>query len=90
MPHSRNLRPHWAAAGQKTFAITRYCRHSIPHKCRAQVAKRDGAVTLAELGADRAWALITGSLGWPAADMAELLDRFDPAALPREPWIYRG
>ncbi|MCW1957687.1 MAG: tRNA glutamyl-Q(34) synthetase GluQRS [Mycobacterium sp.] len=57
---------------------------------RKRLAKRDGAVTLAELGADRAWALITGSLGWPAADMAELLDRFDPAALPREPWIYRG
>ncbi len=55
-----------------------------------RLAKRDGAVTLAELGTERAWALITGSLGWPAADMAELLDRFDPAALPREPWIYRG
>ncbi len=55
-----------------------------------RLAKRDGAVTLAELGIERAWALITGSLGWPAADMAGLLNRFDPAALPREPWIYRS
>ena len=55
-----------------------------------RLAKRDGAVTLAELGTARAWALITESLGWPAADMDQLLARFDPATLPREPWIYRG
>jgi glutamyl-tRNA synthetase len=55
-----------------------------------RLAKRDGAVTLGELGVPRAWDLITGSLGWPAADMAELLARFDPAGLPREPWIYSG
>ena len=54
-----------------------------------RLAKRDGAVTLTELGTDRAWALITESLGWPAADMGELLGKFDPAGLPREPWIYR-
>ena len=54
-----------------------------------RLAKRDGAVTLTELGTDRAWALITESLGWPAADMVELLGKFDPAGLPREPWIYR-
>lgn len=54
-----------------------------------RLAKRDGAVTLAELGTARAWALITESLGWPAADTDELLTGFDPAGLPRQPWIYR-
>jgi glutamyl-tRNA synthetase len=54
-----------------------------------RLAKRDGAVTLAELGVDRVWSLITASLGWPATDMAELLELFDPALLPREPWVYR-
>ena len=54
-----------------------------------RLAKRDGAVTLAELGVPRAWALLTESLGRPGADMTELLERFDPALLPREPWIYR-
>ena len=53
-----------------------------------RLAKRDGAVTLAELGVPRAWELITGSLGWPAADMAELLGQFDPAGIPRQPWTY--
>ncbi len=55
-----------------------------------RLAKRDGAVILADLGVGRAWELITESLGLPAADMAELLQRFDPAMLPRQPWIYRG
>jgi glutamyl-tRNA synthetase len=55
-----------------------------------RLAKRDGAVTLAELGPGRAWALITESLGRPAADPAELLASFDPAHLPRLPWIFRG
>lgn len=54
-----------------------------------RLAKRDGAVTLADLGSARVWSLITKSLGWPAADMGELLRRFEPAALPREPWVYR-
>jgi glutamyl-tRNA synthetase len=54
----------------------------------ARLAKRDGAVTLAEIGVQRAFAQITASLGWPAADLDELLDRFDPARLPRHPWIY--
>lgn len=54
----------------------------------ARLAKRDGAVTLAEIGVPRAIAQITASLGWPATSLAELVDRFDPAALPRDPWIY--
>lgn len=54
-----------------------------------RLAKRDGAVTLAELGVSTAFGLITESLGWPASNMGELLARFDPANLPREPWIYQ-
>ncbi|WP_319429377.1 tRNA glutamyl-Q(34) synthetase GluQRS [Mycobacterium sp. RTGN5] len=54
-----------------------------------RLAKRDGAVTLAELGVPRAFGLITESLGWPAADMADLLKSFDPAGLPRAPWVYQ-
>jgi len=57
----------------------------------ARLAKRDGAVTLRELaaaGAD-AFELISTSLGLPGATSpAELLDRFDPAALPRTPWVF--
>jgi glutamyl-tRNA synthetase len=55
-----------------------------------RLAKRDGAVTLAELGVPRAWALITESLGWESGDINHLLGHFDPAGLPRQPWIYRG
>ncbi len=55
-----------------------------------RLAKRDGAVTLGELGTARTWSLITASLGWPTAEMAELLELFDPASLPRQPWVYRG
>lgn len=54
-----------------------------------RLAKRDGAVTLTELGAAESFALISGSLGWPATDMTELLTRFEPANLPREAWMYR-
>ncbi len=54
-----------------------------------RLAKRDGAVTLADLGAPRAWALLTESLGRPDADLTRLLDDFDPAQLPREPWTYQ-
>ena len=53
-----------------------------------RLAKRDGAVTLAELGVPTAFRLITESLGWPSADTGELLAQFDPATLPRRPWVY--
>lgn len=56
----------------------------------ARLAKRDGAVTLAEIGVQRALAQIAASLGWPTAtDLDSLLHVFDPARLPRHPWIYR-
>ncbi len=63
----------------------------VPLALNAQgtrLAKRDGAVTLDELGAPRALSLIAESLGAPGAGMADLLESFDPAAMPREPWIY--
>jgi glutamyl-tRNA synthetase len=55
----------------------------------ARLAKRDGAVTLAEIGVDRALAQIASSLGYSAATPAEMLTQFEPNALPREPWIYQ-
>jgi glutamyl-tRNA synthetase len=55
----------------------------------ARLAKRDGAVTLAEIGARQALAQIAESLGWQASSPDEMLAQFDPAKLPRQPWIYR-
>ena len=54
-----------------------------------RLAKRDGAVTLGELGGPRAWELITESLGRPGAGLPDLLEDFDPQRLPRTPWVYR-
>ena len=54
----------------------------------ARLAKRDGAVTLAEIGVRRAIAEMSASLGWPSENLDQMLARFDPALLPREPWIY--
>jgi glutamyl-tRNA synthetase len=54
----------------------------------ARLAKRDGAVTLAEIGARQALAQIAESLGWQASSPDEMLAQFDAAKLPRQPWIY--
>ena len=54
-----------------------------------RLAKRDGAVTLSELGVPTAFALISESLGLPGACAQDLAARFDPLSLPRGPWIYR-
>jgi glutamyl-tRNA synthetase len=56
----------------------------------ARLAKRDSAVTLAEIGVDAALAAIAASLGFTAQTVDGMLDEFDPARLPHEPWIYRG
>jgi glutamyl-tRNA synthetase len=58
----------------------------------ARLAKRDGAVTLADLAAvglsaEKVRELILASLGLPG-DLKEALAVFDPAALPREPWVW--
>ncbi len=64
-----------------------------------RLAKRDGAVTLAEManvGQDAASVLsiIASSLGLASAgervDAESLLARFDPTQLPREPWIFQA
>lgn len=62
-----------------------------------RLAKRDGAVTLADLAAlDPAWTparvrdRLLASLGLPAGPLADAAPRFDPAALPREPWVFPG
>lgn len=55
-----------------------------------RLAKRDGAVTFAELrssGVD-VLSLIAASLGLDGSTPAELLAEFNPAALPVEPWIF--
>ncbi|MBJ7340328.1 tRNA glutamyl-Q(34) synthetase GluQRS [Mycolicibacterium sp.] len=53
-----------------------------------RLAKRDGAVTLDEIGAERAMAQIADSLGFASASLGGMLDAFDPARLPREAWTY--
>ncbi len=53
-----------------------------------RLAKRDGAVTLAEIGMPRALEQIGASLGFGATTLDGMLEEFDPAALPREPWVY--
>ena len=53
-----------------------------------RLAKRDGAVTLAEIGVERAIAEMSASLGWPSRSLDEQLVQFDQAKLPRHPWIY--
>jgi glutamyl-tRNA synthetase len=62
----------------------------------ARLAKRDGAVTLAELArrgvsAPEVLSVLAASLGLATerepVTPVELLARFDPASLPREPWV---
>ncbi len=54
-----------------------------------RLAKRDGAVTLAEIGVTVAMGQIAASLGYTAPTIEGMLAEFDPARLPRQPWIYR-
>lgn len=54
-----------------------------------RLAKRDGAVTLAEIGTDSALAQIADSLALAGLTPQKMLAEFDPAVLPRRPWIYR-
>ena len=54
-----------------------------------RLAKRDGAVTLDEIGVPRALAQIGDSLGFHATSPAGMLAEFDARRLPREPWTYR-
>jgi glutamyl-tRNA synthetase len=53
-----------------------------------RLAKRDGAVTLDEIGPTRALAQVAESLGFTATSMDGMLAEFDPTRLPRGPWTY--
>ncbi len=60
----------------------------------ARLAKRDGAVTLGDLAregysAAQVAARVLASLGLPAT-LDAALAVFDPARIPREPWIWQG
>lgn len=61
----------------------------------ARLAKRDGAVTLADLAssgleAARVRDIILESLRLPAGPLANALASFNHGSLPREPWTWRG
>ena len=61
----------------------------------ARLAKRDGAVTLGDLalagvGVEQVRDMLLASLGLPAGPLEQALAVFDPAALPREPWVWPG
>ncbi|GAB3216735.1 tRNA glutamyl-Q(34) synthetase GluQRS [Mycolicibacterium hippocampi] len=55
----------------------------------ARLAKRDGAVTLAEIGVQRALHRIGESLGYTSLTVEGMLTEFEPQRLPRAPWVYR-
>ena len=60
-----------------------------------RLAKRDGAVTLADLalagfGNDDVRDALLASLGLPAGRLEHALTHFDAAALPRGPWVWPG
>jgi glutamyl-tRNA synthetase len=57
-----------------------------------RLAKRDGAVTLADRAAlgespGQVLELLAQSLGYTGSTPGELLEQFRPAALPRAPWV---
>ncbi|MDQ1595855.1 MAG: glutamyl-tRNA synthetase [Arthrobacter pascens] len=61
----------------------------------ARLAKRDGAVTLGDLAAvgipvDAVRRMILDSLELPSDSLESALGAFDPAALPRGPWVWPG
>ena len=59
-----------------------------------RLAKRDGAVTLGDLAAvgipaHRVRDVLLESLGLPRGPLQDALVEFDPAALPKEPWVWK-
>lgn len=54
-----------------------------------RLAKRDGAVTIHEIGVDTALGQIAASLRMTATTPDDMLAEFDPARLPSDPWIYQ-
>ena len=56
----------------------------------ARLAKRHGAVTLREVSPPDAVRWMSASLGLRGATPREMLDGFEPAALPTEPTVWHG
>ena len=54
----------------------------------SRLAKRDGAVTLREIGVDQTLRLIAASLGYPGYTLDSMLAEFDPGRIPRHPWVF--
>jgi glutamyl-tRNA synthetase len=59
-----------------------------------RLAKRDGAVTLADLArtgvrVEEVRDRLLASLGLPAGTLEHALPAFNPASLPKEPWEWR-
>lgn len=66
----------------------------VVNKDGVRLAKRDGAVTLADLAdgglpPSAVRNRLLESLGLPAGTLEQALRAFHPAALPREPWVWR-
>jgi glutamyl-tRNA synthetase len=56
-----------------------------------RLAKRHGSVTLREVGPEPAVRWMAETLGFEGAtSAAEMLERFSPDRLPREPTVFRG
>jgi glutamyl-tRNA synthetase len=55
-----------------------------------RLAKRDGAVTLAELGVGQTLTLLADSLGYTSTRLEDMLAEFEPTLVPHEPWIYQA
>ncbi|WP_026343887.1 tRNA glutamyl-Q(34) synthetase GluQRS [Nocardia sp. BMG111209] len=76
------------------FEVPRYAHVPLVlNRDGARLAKRDGAVTLADRlaageTAEQVTALLTGSIDATAGTAAELLTTFDPETLSRSPWIF--
>ncbi|MDO4239781.1 tRNA glutamyl-Q(34) synthetase GluQRS [Micrococcus sp.] len=97
-PRQRWLAARIAEAEGRTAAPVEHLH--VPLVLNAEgrrLAKRHGAVTLADLAAeDPAWTpeavrdRLLASLGLPAGPLDRAVDAFDPAALPREAWVFPG
>ena len=95
-PRQRWLAELLSAARGETAPPTEYLH--VPLVLNAggrRLAKRDGAVTLADLAAqDPRWTpervrdRLLESLGLPAGPLEGAVAAFDPRGLPREPWVF--
>lgn len=75
------------------YAVPVYAHVPLALNSKGQrLAKRDGAVTLEEITEQgllpaNVVAILLESLGLPSTSLQAALQAFDPAALPRKPWI---